>query len=252
MHNEGVPAWSSGTFEPCLGSIVPRVSCLACTHCVGLSVRKPLAHPAPTHMRTQDADLVVVEFAVNDYAAPDVSGQKCPAPVWMALATRHAMLLSLPWFADINTPAVRLNPQYSYTSKARRCYEQLLRRLLRWPSQPTVLLLQYYPWWRSLGDGILDGLYYREPETEMTVLGQVKGTAAPVWLRPASLQAAIQSAGTHPSALLLTVCCLLLPQYYDLPVVSLRAAAWRLMQAGIDGLKVRWRPDAACQLVSPA
>lgn len=27
-------------------------------------------------------------------------------------------------------------------------------------------------------------------------------------------------------------------QYYDLPVVSVRAAAWRLMLAGIDGFKV--------------
>ena len=27
-------------------------------------------------------------------------------------------------------------------------------------------------------------------------------------------------------------------QYYDIPVISLRAAAWRLMSAGIEGYKV--------------
>ncbi len=31
---------------------------------------------------------------------------------------------------------------------------------------------------------------------------------------------------------------LLAMQYYDLPVVSVRAATWRLMHAGIDGFKV--------------
>ncbi|PRW61062.1 hypothetical protein C2E21_0336 [Chlorella sorokiniana] len=69
--------------------------------------------------------------------------------------------------------------------------------MLQRPSQPTLLLLQYYPWMRSFGDGVTQGLYYREPETEMTVIGQ----------------------------------------YYDLPVVSVRAAAWRLMHEGIDGFK---------------
>lgn len=64
-------------------------------------------------------------------------------------------------------------PQYSYTSKQRRRYEQLLRRLLLLRSQPAVVLLQAYTWWCSFGDGILQGLYYREPEIEMTVLGQV-------------------------------------------------------------------------------
>jgi hypothetical protein len=107
----------------------------------------------------QDADLVVVEFAINDEASKEVS----------------------------------------YASPQRRTYEQMLRRMLQRPSQPTLLLLQYYPWMRSFGDGVTQGLYYREPETEMTVIGQ----------------------------------------YYDLPVVSVRAAAWRLMHEGIDGFKVR-------------
>ncbi|PRW61151.1 hypothetical protein C2E21_0306 [Chlorella sorokiniana] len=62
-------------------------------------------------------------------------------------------------------------------------------------------MLQLYPWWRSASDGVLEGLYNREPEVDKTVLAQ----------------------------------------YYDVPVVSLRAAAWRLMHAGIEGFKVdKW------------
>lgn len=71
------------------------------------------------------------------------------------------------------TPVAPLLPQYSYTSRFRQVFEQLLRRLLQLPSKPAVLLLQHYPWWRSPRDGVPQGLYYREPETEMTVLGQV-------------------------------------------------------------------------------
>jgi hypothetical protein len=55
----------------------------------------------------------------------------------------------------------------------RRPYEQLLRSLLRLPSNPTVLMLQLYPWWRSASDGVLEGLYNREPEVDKTVLAQV-------------------------------------------------------------------------------
>lgn len=69
----------------------------------------------------------------------------------------------------VTWPAV----QTSYASPSRRYYEQVVRRLLRMPTNPAVLLLHYYPWWRSPGDGVAEGLYYREPETEMTVLGQV-------------------------------------------------------------------------------
>ena len=66
--------------------------------------------------------------------------------------------------------------QVTYTSKWRRSYEQLLRRLMLLPSKPAVLLLQAYPWWMSFGDGLWQGLYYRKTETEMTVLAQVNVT----------------------------------------------------------------------------
>lgn len=62
--------------------------------------------------------------------------------------------------------------QPSYNSAVRRGFEQLLRRLQAMPSQPSLLLLQLYPWWQAFGDGVTHGLYYREPENQMTVLGQ--------------------------------------------------------------------------------
>ena len=76
------------------------------------------------------------------------------------------------WIHNLPSPVNR-SSQVSYASRQRRTYEQMLRRMLQRPSQPTLLLLQYYPWMRSFGDGVTQGLYYREPETEMTVIGQV-------------------------------------------------------------------------------
>ena len=70
MHNAGVPAWSSANFEPCVDSIVP-----------------------------QDADFVVVEFAINDHEM-DVSHAClderawychaiCPTPLICRIATHY-------------------------------------------------------------------------------------------------------------------------------------------------------------------
>lgn len=64
--------------------------------------------------------------------------------------------------------------------------------------RPAVLLLNHYAWWHAGGDGRAAGLFYPEPEGQFTTLGH----------------------------------------YYDLPVLSLRAAAWREMAAGRPGFQV--------------
>ena len=135
--------------------------------------------------------------------------------------------------------------QPSYDSPGRRAFELLLRRLQAMPSRPAVLLLQMYPWWQAFGDGATQGLYYREPETEMTVLAQASWRACllpNLLLRgwAAGWMACVTCDGQRLSALP-TTCfrCEHPLQYYDMPVVSLRAAAWHLMSAGIEGFKVR-------------
>lgn len=155
-------------------------------------------------------------------------------------------------------------PAQSSSYAQRRPYEQLLRSLLRLPSNPAVLMLQVYPWWRSARDGIPEGLYYREPEIEKTVLAQVScGLCAwpPagewLWPRTASCPSptsnhtnrAVHVALLHssPDNNKLLMCCFLLLQYYDVPVVSLRAAAWRLMHEGIEGFKVRRQTKTGAQ-----
>ena len=107
----------------------------------------------------QDADLVVVEFSAND-------------------------------------------PPTSYTSSARHSYEELLRKLLdplpdltgkgsdgsdssgngssgggnssSVRHQPAVVLLHHYPWFKATGDGVNRGLYYREPEHQLTMYSYVR------------------------------------------------------------------------------
>ncbi|KAL4421750.1 hypothetical protein ABPG77_009733 [Micractinium sp. CCAP 211/92] len=94
--------------------------------------------------------------------------------------------------------AVNDNQQVAITSPWRHFYEQLLRRLLALPASPAVVLLQHYSWYLAAGDGQQAGLFYNNPESSFN------------WLA----------------------------QYYDVPSMSLRAAAWRLMQQGIEGFKV--------------
>ncbi len=115
---------------------------------------------------------MVVEFAIND-PGPPVS-HSCA--LCYRLGTATGLPDHLPGAMPLHTRSHKHLSglsQISYASKFRRGYEQLLRRLLLLPSKPAVILLQAYPWWMSFGDGFWQGLYYREPETELTVLGQV-------------------------------------------------------------------------------
>lgn len=66
-----------------------------------------------------------------------------------------------------------------------------------------------------------------------------------------AVQLAVSRGWLQSSALSLTARPFLLPQYYNLPVVSLRAAAWHLMQAGVEGFKVRWHNPACPPNVLP-
>lgn len=92
-----------------------------------------------------------------------------------------------------------------YDSPQRRGFEQLLRKVLDLPGAPAVIMLHQYSWWFTYGDGLTNGLYYLPAEAQLTVFAN----------------------------------------YYDMPVVSLRAAVWRLMAAGIDGFRVSsHRPDS--------
>lgn len=84
-----------------------------------------------------------------------------------------------------------------YDSPVRRGFEQLLRKLLALPGQPAVVMVHYYSWWFTYGDGLDRGLYYYPGADQMSVFAD----------------------------------------YYDFPVVNMRAAVWRLMQAGAPGFK---------------
>lgn len=76
-------------------------------------------------------------------------------------------------------PAVTLeftvNEQWDakYNSTERRSFEQLLRRLLARKRPPAVVILHHYAWWYSPGDGVDRGLFYREPESALSVFSNV-------------------------------------------------------------------------------
>jgi hypothetical protein len=60
-----------------------------------------------------------------------------------------------------------------FDSPPRRGYEELLRKLLRLPGQPAVLMLHHYAWWFTYGDGLDYGLYYRAGEAQLQVFANV-------------------------------------------------------------------------------
>ncbi|KAL4431189.1 hypothetical protein ABPG75_006445 [Micractinium tetrahymenae] len=85
-----------------------------------------------------------------------------------------------------------------YQSPERRSFEQLIRRLLARKHPPAVLILHSYGWWNSFGDGMDRGLFYQQPELQLTAFSH----------------------------------------FYDVPALSVRAAAYHLMAAGVDKFKV--------------
>jgi lysophospholipase L1-like esterase len=89
-----------------------------------------------------------------------------------------------------------------YTDPERRGYEQLVRKLLQLPGRPALIQLHHYAWWHAVGDGVNDGGLFYHPAGEAQL-------------------------GTFAS-------------YYDFPAVSVRAAMWHLMRAGV----AQFKPDA--------
>ena len=126
-----------------------------------------------------------------------------------------------------------------YSKPSRRAFEQLLRRLLRLPSPPAVALLHHYAWGATSGDGLPRGLYYYPPEQQLTTFATV-GMPGPVLGRRqrAGGQQRLHAAPACPTTLPPLSDAHTCMQYYDIPVVSMRSAVWRLMQAGIDGFRV--------------
>ncbi|KAL4422911.1 hypothetical protein ABPG75_009108 [Micractinium tetrahymenae] len=142
-------------------------------------------------------------------------GFACPLPCF--LACRQHVLLNrglpgatsqvtapcvhsmVPPSADLVVVEFSTNDSPSeWDSRGKAGYEGLLRSLLALPGGPAVVLLHHYAFLKAAGDGRSAGLFYREPEGQLTLLSH----------------------------------------FYDIPSLSLRAAAWRLMQAGIEGFKV--------------
>ncbi|PSC68081.1 hypothetical protein C2E20_8267 [Micractinium conductrix] len=112
----------------------------------------------------------------------------------------HCLQHHVPPDADLVSLEFSVNERSDapFQSIERRSYEQLLRRLLALPGRPAVIMLHHYGWWEAAGDGLDRGLYYRQPEADLTTLAQ----------------------------------------YYDVPAVSVRAATYHLMQAGVRKFKV--------------
>jgi hypothetical protein len=61
----------------------------------------------------------------------------------------------------------------TYPHFARRGFEQLLRRVLRLPRFPAVLMLHHYAWFFAAGDGEEAGLFYQSAEPKLSMFAHV-------------------------------------------------------------------------------
>jgi hypothetical protein len=61
----------------------------------------------------------------------------------------------------------------AFGHNTRRGFEQLLRKLLRLPRSPAVLVLHHYAWYYAFGDGVEAGLFYRPAEAQLGTLAEV-------------------------------------------------------------------------------
>ncbi|GAB4813470.1 hypothetical protein N2152v2_000516 [Parachlorella kessleri] len=92
-------------------------------------------------------------------------------------------------------------PELPYDHPHRRGFEKLLRKVLRLPSRPLVVVLHHWAWWHATAytdTGVVGGLYWGGAETQLSLFAQ----------------------------------------YYDTPNLSLRAAAYHLMRRGVGNFKV--------------
>ena len=112
----------------------------------------------------------------------------------------------------------------------RRGFEQLLRKLLRLPASPAVIVLHHYAWFYAYGDGVEAGLYYRPAEAQLSTLAQVRRAAGQ------GLAAARAPSGVLAPLTCAPPCC---SQYYDIPAPSVRNALYRMMQADVAPYKAR-------------
>lgn len=111
-------------------------------------------------------------------------------------------------------------------SDSSRCkFEQLLRKLLR--GEPAVVMLHHYAFNVARDKRTRTaGVFYWQTEQHFSTFARVRCFFRVVCARPACVYCADVPA--LPSW----------PQYYDIPSVSIAAAAWRLMHAGIEGFRV--------------
>ena len=203
VYNKGMGAWNSAHFEPCLGRIVPQASRLpTCVSARRSQTRSAMQqctlrpnftrrYAALLHFRRT---LTLWWWSLLSTTPHCKVQRRAWGHLRLLMPGGSRMLLGGVWvtggqgivsFTARNlrcSPSIKplpssCNPplQPSYNSVERRAFEQLLRQVQSIPSQPSVLLLQVYPWWQAFGDGVTHGLFYREPESEMTVMAQASG-----------------------------------------------------------------------------
>ena len=162
--------------------------------------------------------------------APQPSAGNSSLPASLPLPTQEADLVVVEF--SFNEAA-----HEAYGGPTRRGFEQLLRKLLRLPHAPAVIVLHHYAWHYAEGDGVPAGLFYRQPEEHLGTLAQVGGG----WGQRQGCDRRCSSDRRRPPLSHLPCLPSHVPpapapackQYYDLPSPSLRNALYHDMRADV-------------------
>ena len=137
------------------------------------------------------------------------------------------------------------------THPGRRGFEQLLRKLLRLPGRPAVVVLHHWAAYFTGGNERSGGVFYTAGEQQLGVMAQASlserasvqgclGRSGPLG-RFEFLQVICRSHFARPSPTQSfdfnegTAWCA--PQYYDMPTLSVRNAVYSLLQADVAPFK---------------
>lgn len=75
----------------------------------------------------------------------------------------------------INEPPYGFVQDVPMAGAARRAFEQLVRRVLRMPRAPAVIMLHHYAWWHAAADGADGGIFYAPAEAQLGTMAQYYG-----------------------------------------------------------------------------
>lgn len=165
--NRAIGATNSGLYATCFKQLVPQVR-------LAMHMPPPLM-PCRIAAVSHSAFDITASHAWRSLKCKGQQRLLCAMPPWQHSWLCRTAAVQHPQETDLAVVEFTFNefPSAPYPDPTRRGFEQLLRKLLRLPSSPAVVVLHHFAWYYSYGDGVDAGLYYRPAEAQLGTMAQV-------------------------------------------------------------------------------